>query len=186
MLIMVGGVWREPTEEEAASMAAADREAELAEQRRPLTPEEATGLLLREQVQRIHVDDQTALRMADYYPEWAGLIGKTVQREDGEEFRFRHRGKLYKLVPTVHTFQVDWEPGVGTESLYVRIDVEHTGERYDPIPYEGNMELLEGLWYLQDGVAYPCIRDTGNPVPHALRDLVGVYVGNGVAWEPLL
>lgn len=174
--IMVGGVWREATEEEADSMAAADRRAELAERRRHLTPEEATDLLLRQQIPALSVDDQTALRMADYYPEWEGLIGKTVQREDGEEFRFRHKGQLYKLVPPVHTFQADWEPGVGTESLYVRIDVEHTGERYDPIPYEVNMELKQGLYYVQYDVVYLCTRDTGIPVHHDLAALVRQYV----------
>ena len=176
IMIMVAGVWREATEEEADSMAAADRKAELAEQRRPLTPKEVTALLLQEQIPALSVDDQTALRMADYYPEWEDLIGKTVQREDGEEFRFRHKGQLYKLIPAAHTFQADWEPGVGTESLYVRIDVEHTGERYDPIPYEGNMALAAGLYYAQDGVVYLCTRDTGSPVYHDLAALVELYV----------
>lgn len=76
----------------------------------------------------------------------------------------------------VHTFQADWEPGVGTESLYTCINEEHDGSKYDPIPYEGNMELLEGLYYVQDGVVYLCTRDTGSPVYHDLAALVGHYV----------
>ena len=38
------------------------------------------------------------------------------------------------------------------------------------------MALEQGKYYIQDGVVYRCIRDTGNPVHHALADLVGVYV----------
>ena len=38
------------------------------------------------------------------------------------------------------------------------------------------MALVAGLYYTQDGVRYRCIRDTINPVYHALRDLVGHYV----------
>ena len=164
------------TNEELAAMEAEFRKAAAFEQHRPLTEQEVSRMLLTQQANSLLVNDQTALRMADYYPEWEDLIGQTAERKDGEEFRFRHKGQLYKLVPTVHTFAANWEPGVGTESLYVRIDVEHTGERYDPIPYEGNMELKQGLYYVQDGVVYLCNRDTGNPVPHALRDLVGLYV----------
>ena len=38
------------------------------------------------------------------------------------------------------------------------------------------MELTAGLYYTQDGVKYICTRDSGNPVYHALKDLVGLYV----------
>lgn len=69
-----------------------------------------------------------------------------------------------------------WVPGVGTESLYTRIDETHDGTKYDPIPYSGNMALEAGKCYWQGGVTYLCNRDTGNPVYHALSELVGLYV----------
>lgn len=50
------------------------------------------------------------------------------------------------------------------------------GTADDPIPYEGNMALENGKYYSQDGVVYRCTRDTGNPVFHALSELVGLYV----------
>lgn len=74
------------------------------------------------------------------------------------------------------TFQADWVPGAGTESLYTRIDEQHDGTKYDPIPYSGNMALENGKYYTQDGVLYLCNRDTGNPVYHSLSALVGLYV----------
>lgn len=52
----------------------------------------------------------------------------------------------------------------------------HDGTKYDPIPYDGNMALESGKYYVQDGVTYLCNRDTGNPVYNALADLVGIYV----------
>ena len=91
-------------------------------------------------------------------------------------FKFIHNGELYKTIPAVHTFGAQWVPGVGTESLYVRIDETHDGTKYDPIPYSGNMALYAGKYYAQDGVTYLCNRDTGNPVYHALSELVGLYV----------
>ena len=50
------------------------------------------------------------------------------------------------------------------------------GTLADPIPYSGNMALENGKHYIQNGVIYICIRDTVNPVYHALSELVGVYV----------
>lgn len=119
-------------------------------------------------------DDMHALEVAPLHPEWAALAkaGATVSAG----YRFRHDGKLYKVITTNHTFDAAWVPGNGTESLYTRIDEAHTGAEDDPIPYEGNMELVLGLHYTQGGVVYYCLRSTGAPVYHALADLVGQYV----------
>lgn len=139
----------------------------------PMPESEVARLIIAQQINSLTVDDNTALRMMEFYPEWNSLIGQTV---DKAGFRFTYGGKLYKTIPANHTFQADWVPGVGTESLYTRIDETHDGTQYDPIPYDGNMELAYGLYYTQDGVTYLCNRSTGQPVYNALADLVGLYV----------
>ena len=115
--------------------------------------------------------DLDALAVKDIYPAWESLIGQTVN----VDFKLTYDGKLYKVIQA-HTVQSDWVPGVGTESLYAVIDEGHTGAEDDPIPYDGNMELFEGLYYIQNGVTYLCTRNTEQPVYHALSDLVGLYV----------
>lgn len=115
--------------------------------------------------------DLDALAVKDIYPAWESLIGQTVN----VDFKLTHDGKLYKVIQA-HTVQSDWVPGVGTESLYAVIDEGHTGAEDDPIPYDGNMELFEGLYYIQNDVVYRCTRNSGQPVYHALSDLVGLYV----------
>lgn len=115
--------------------------------------------------------DLDALAVKDIYPAWESLIGQTVN----VDFKLTHDGKLYKVIQA-HTVQSDWIPGVGTESLYAVIDEGHAGTLGDPIPYDGNMELTEGLYYTQDGIVYLCTRSSGQPVYHALSDLVGLYV----------
>ena len=115
--------------------------------------------------------DLDALAVKDIYPAWDSLIGQTVN----VDFKLTHDGKLYKVIQA-HTVQADWMPGVGTESLYAVIDEGHAGTLDDPIPYDGNMELFEGLYYIQNGVTYRCTRNSGQPVYHALSDLVGLYV----------
>ncbi len=175
MKIYENGVIRDMTEEEVTAMQEAQARAEAEEKRRPLSLTEVQEMLVQAQINTLAVDDQTALRMRDYYPAWADLAAEQYST-DKVGFKFIHNGELYKTIPAVHTFGAQWVPGVGTESLYVRIDETHDGTKYDPIPYSGNMALYAGKYYAQDGVTYLCNRDTGNPVYHALSELVGLYV----------
>lgn len=120
---------------------------------------------------RGNIDDQVALKAKILYPKWENLIGYIA--EVGE--RFTYGEDLYKVLQA-HTFSAEWVPGVGTESMYTRIDEEHAGTLEDPIPYEGNMELFNGKYYIQNDAVYLCNRNSGAPVYHALADLVGLYV----------
>lgn len=113
--------------------------------------------------------DAEALAVKTLYPAWAAGQDYTVG------YKITYNGELYKVLQA-HTSQSTWLPGSGTESLYARIDEEHDGTRYDPIPYEGNMALENGKYYTQGGVLYKCTRDTGNPVYNSLAELVGLYV----------
>lgn len=169
----VNGQYIELTEEEITAMQDAAAQAEAEEKRRALSSSEVQEMLVRQQINTLTVDDQTALRMAAFYSEWNCLIGQTV---DKAEYKFQHNGKLYKTIPANHTFQADWVPGVGTESIYTRIDEAHDGTKYDPIPYDGNMALESGKHYMQSGMTYLCSRNTVNPVYNALSELVGIYV----------
>lgn len=119
--------------------------------------------------------DAQALEASAIYPTWDELCKKNFTAENAG-YRFRYGNELYKTKTANYTFQSQWIPGVGTESIFERIDVTHTGTASDPIPYDGNMELQNGKYYTQDSVLYLCIRDTGTAVYHALADLVGLYV----------
>ena len=172
----INGEYLDLTTEELATMEAAQAAYEAAERSRPLTLEEVSRMIITQQINSLAVDDNTALRMAEFYPEWKDLPGTTV---DKAGFKFTHKGKLYKTIPEQHSFQADWVPGEGTESLYARIDESHAGTLADPIPYSGNMALEAGRYYSQDGAVYLCTRDTVNLVYSALADLVGLYVEKG-------
>jgi hypothetical protein len=162
------GTYRDMTPEEIKTMQEEQAKAEAEEKKRPLTESEVSRMLITAQINTISVDDQTALRMREFYPEW----------ESGKEYaagyKVQYGGQLYKVI-TAHTSQADWTPDA-VASLYTRIDETHDGTKYDPIPYSGNMALEEGKYYTEGGVLYLCTRDTVNPVYNALRDLVGVYV----------
>ena len=169
MKIFENGVIRDMTAEELAEMQEAAAQAEAEEKRRPLSSPEVQEMLVRAQINTLLVDDATALRMMAYYPDWT--VGTAYAAGD----RVVYNGDLYKVLQA-HTSQGTWQPGTGTESLYTRIDEQHDGTKYDPIPYSGNMALEAGKYYIQYGKTYLCNRDTGNPVYHALAELVGLYV----------
>lgn len=176
MKICENGVIRELTAAEIAEMeeAAALQAAE--EKKRPMTTEEVTAMLIRQQVNTLAVDDATALRMVRFYPEWESGKAYTAANGCTAGYKVTRNGKLWKLRQE-HTSQADWAPGeAGTESLWTEICEVHDGTKYDPIPYNGNMALENGKYYTQDGVLYLCNRDTGNPVYHSLSALVGLYV----------
>lgn len=171
MRVYENGVYRDMTQEELEQAQVEQRKYEVYEKHRQLTPDEVNQMLIKAQINSVEIDDQTSLRMLDYYPTYQELIGQQATKD----FKFTYNGKLYKVIQA-HTFSSSWIPDNGTESLYTRIDEEHDGDLYDPIPYEGNMALENGKYYTQSNVVYLCNRDTGNPVYNALADLVGVYV----------
>ena len=109
-----------------------------------------------------------ALEAVELYPEWTEDMAYSAGH------KVRRGGKLWKCIQS-HTAMSGWEPE-NVPSLWEQINETHTGELTDPIPYEGNMALVAGLHYIQDGVIYRCTRDTGNPVYNPLADLVGLYV----------
>lgn len=176
MRIYDNGICRDMTTEELAAMQTEAARAEAKERTRPLTESEITTMLIKKQINTLTVDDQTALRMRRYYPTFAELVGQTVSQ--GTKFRMDDSddADLYKTIQPELTIQAHYPPGVGTESLYTRIDEAHDGTLYDPIPYDGNMALESGKYYTQSGMTYLCSRDTVNPVYNALSELVGIYV----------
>ena len=168
MKICENGIYRDMTAEEEAEYAEmAAREAAEAKHR-PISENEVLSMLITVQINTLSVDDDTAVRMTAFYPEWAKDTAYTIG------YKVQYLGKLYKVVQA-HTSQETWTPDI-TASLYERIDEAHDGTKYDPVPYEGNMTLYNGKYYSQDGVTYLCNRDTGNPVYNKLSELVGLYV----------
>lgn len=163
---LANGEYVELTQEELEQMQVEQRKYEVYEKHRQLTEQEVNQLFIREQINTLSIDDSISLKMIDYYPTWEDLIGHQATKD----FKFTYQGKLYKVIQG-HTFSSAWIPNNGTESLYARIDEEHDGDLYDPIPYEGNMVLEQDKYYIQDGIIYKCTRDSINALYDDLKYL---------------
>ena len=164
MRVYDGKNYREMTDDEQLRITMIDEY----ERTRPLTAEEVTAMLIRQQINSLTVDDNTALRMAEFYPEWAAGVDYATG------YKVQHSGRLWRCVQA-HASQTGWEPE-NAAALWTEICETHAGTLTDPIPYNGNMALESGKYYSQNGAVYLCTRDTVNPVYNALADLVGLYV----------
>lgn len=121
-----------------------------------------------------------ALEVQSWYPKLYETDGFKEGDTLAMNTKFQYDGKLWAARQTVVVSSV-YPPGIDTAALYVEVTEDYVdgveqGTLENPIEYSGNMALEEGKYYAQDGVTYLCTRDTGSPVYHALKDLVGLYV----------
>ena len=115
------------------------------------------------------LDDKDALECVCLYEKWDGNGKEYIENK-----KLRHNGKLWRVKQT-HTSQPDWIPGLAA-SLFDEINETNAGTSDDPIPYNGNMALEKGKYYIENGIIYFCNRDTGIAVYNKLAELVGIYV----------
>lgn len=163
--------WRDASQEEQEAYTSVDgfnnyeeviaTKAELEEQNAKLT----------RKINYIGLTDNEALSVKELYPKWEDFIDKTIEAG----FKIQYNDALYRTLQS-HTALEVYPPSQDTASLYEEINETHEGTIDDPIPYNNNMALEQGKYYIQDSVKYLCTRDTVNPVYNPLKDLVGIYV----------
>lgn len=115
-------------------------------------------------------EDQEALKVKCLYKEWDKQIGREIQV--GEYIQYDNQ--LYRVLQA-HTVQEDWKPGVGTESLFIKIDVEHKGTIDDPIPFKVNMGVFKDKYYIEDNILYVCTRDSEIALQQKASELINIY-----------
>lgn len=172
MRICENGIYRDLTPPEITTMEKQANLYAIEESRRPMTESEVSRMLITAQINTLAVDDNTALRMKDFYPTFESIVGQKVK----QGFKFTHGGKLWRTVQPEMTIQSHYPPSAGMESLYAEVCETHAGTLDDPIHYDGNMALENGKYYIQNSTIYLCNRDTVNPVYNPLSELVGIYV----------
>lgn len=114
------------------------------------------------------LDDKQAAKLSLCYDPWT--TNKAYKVGD----RVLCDGKLWKC-RQAHTSQENWKPSINTASLWEVINVENAGTLDDPIPYDQTMTVYNGKYYLEEGIIYKCIRDSGQPLYATCASLVGNY-----------
>lgn len=116
----------------------------------------------------VELDDTQAAKLPLCYDPWT--TGKAYKVGD----RVLCDGKLWKC-RQAHTSQENWKPSINTASLWEVINVENAGTLDDPIPYDQTMTVYNGKYYLEEGIIYKCVRDSGQPLYASCASLVGNY-----------
>lgn len=109
----INGEYIEMTAEELAKMEADARRARLEEASRPLRSEEVLAMLIPQQINTLSVDDNTALRMVEFYPAWASDTAYTAG------YKVQYGGKLWRCIQA-HPSQTGWEPE-NAPSLWAKV-----------------------------------------------------------------
>lgn len=123
---------------------------------------------VRTRINEVSMTVEQSLELVGYFPKW----------EEGKEmpigYKVSYEGSLFEVLQA-HTSQTDWTPREA-KSLFKAVQVEAEGTEYDVIQWEQGMVLEAGKFYIDNGVKYKCIRDSGNPLYYSLDVLVGNYV----------
>ena len=109
----INGIYRDMAAWEIAAMDAEAAHYNATERTRPLTAEEVTVLLIKQQINSLAVDDNTALRMREFYPDSA------AGQDYPAGFKVQRGGALYKVLQA-HTSQDGWEPE-NAPSLWAKV-----------------------------------------------------------------
>lgn len=109
----VNGKYIDMTAEETAAMEAEAAKFEAYERTRPLTESEVSRMIISAQINSLAVDDNTALRMREFYPEWAEGQAYTAG------YKVQYGGKLWRCLQS-HTSQDGWEPE-SVPSLWAKV-----------------------------------------------------------------
>lgn len=129
-------------------------------------------ILLTKTINTMSLSDEDALEVKMLYPQWSSFIGKSLSTG----MRVLYENRLYNVRQEVSTVLENQFPSIDTAALYEEINEVNAGTYDDPIPYNNNMALEEGKYYIQNDIIYLCNRSTGQAVYNDLADLVGLYV----------
>lgn len=120
---------------------------------------------------RTDITNEEALdRMVIIY-DWVHYIGKSLKVGqcvvEGDN--------VYRVRQDINEVLEVYPPSI-VPALYEVIEMVHSGDLNDPIPYVAPMEIFKDKYYTENGVKFICIRDSGIALTHSLNDLAGIYV----------
>lgn len=119
----------------------------------------------------LDLPDEEAVKIPYCYPKWESFKGARLEKDQ----RIEYVGKLWKTRAVIDPVLEHQPPSIETSSLYLRIDETHAGTIDDPIPYDLNMAVLEGLYYIENELVYKCIRTSENPLYATCESMIGNY-----------
>lgn len=121
--------------------------------------------------------DEQAIQVPTLYLEFTEVPEGTTLY-DGKDGvhpvdRLRYNGTLYKVIST-HQKQSTWTPDTAA-SLYTPIGEPDEGTKENPIIWKSGMESEKGKYYLDEGVLYVGLEDSGIGLYGQPKDLARYF-----------
>lgn len=134
------------------------------------TIEEARAFRSKIETAARHLTDMDALHSVELFPAWRG--DQAYQAGD----RCRFGGTLYRCYNAISA-NPTWTPDV-TAAHWEVVRLAQAGSQDDPITAAAGMRYYMGLYYVEEGVVYLCVRDDTDGAGIILHYLPSQLVNN--------
>ena len=120
-------------------------------------------------INSLDLSNNDTIKYKDYLPDWADFINKSMPKD----FKFKYNDQPYQTLQYVNIVLENQTPDI-VYSLYKIIDEEHEGTLEDPIPYQQQMAIEKGKYYIQYDVVYIAIQNMPTGMPYDLNQIPAI------------
>lgn len=120
-------------------------------------------------INALDLSDNDTIKFKNYLPDWNDYVGKSLPIN----FKLQYNNQAYQTLQYINVVLSDQTPDI-VYSLYAIINEEHEGTLEDPIPYQQQMAIEKGKYYIQYDVVYIAIQSTLTGQPYDLKDMPSI------------
>lgn len=120
-------------------------------------------------INALDLSNNDTIKFKDYLPDWNDYINKSLPKD----FKFRYNNQPYKTLQYINIVLENQTPDI-VYSLYAIINEEHEGTLEDPIPYQQQMAIEKGKYYIQYDVVYIAIQNMPTGMPYDLNQIPSI------------
>lgn len=120
-------------------------------------------------INSLDLSNNDAIKYKDYLPDWNDYINKSMPKD----FKFRYNNQPYKTLQYINIVLSNQTPDI-VYALYAIINEEHEGTLEDPIPYQQQMAIEKGKYYIQYDVVYIAIQNMPTGMPYDLNQIPAI------------
>ena len=120
-------------------------------------------------INSLDLSNNDTIKFKDYLPDWNDYVGKSLPIN----FKFKYNNQPYQTIQYINVVLSDQTPDI-VYSLYAIINEEHEGTLEDPIPYQQQMSIEKGKYYIQYDVVYIAIQDMPTGMSYDLKDMPSI------------
>lgn len=120
-------------------------------------------------INALDLSNNDTIKFKDYLPDWNDYINKSMPKD----FKFQYNNQPYQTIQYINVVLSDQTPDI-VYSLYAIINEEHEGTLEDPIPYQQQMAIEKGKYYIQYDVVYIAIQNMPTGMPYDLNQIPSI------------